>query len=80
MNARLIAHEENPPRPTKTEPGCSRVWELDGPDVIVQFYDDVDGTLAAAVAPCYAPPGEGFGRMPKAVLLEAAQTLLEGER
>ena len=78
MNARLITHEDNPD--SGVLGGCARVWDLDGPDVIVQFYDDPNGALAAAVAPCYAPAGERFGRMPKAVLLEAARALLGGER
>lgn len=78
MSARLIAHEDTPD--TREWDGCARIWDVDGPDVIVQFYEDADGTLATAVAPCVAPSGERFGRIPKVVLLEAADALRGGAR
>ncbi|MGH8897336.1 MAG: hypothetical protein ACRDZ4_10025 [Egibacteraceae bacterium] len=51
--------------------GCVRVW-VEGDDVLVQVYREDP----ARIAPCSIPDGEVFGRMPRAVFMEAARKLM----
>ncbi len=57
---------------------CPAVYDTGGGDLIIRAYTDVDPAHAAAVGPL--PDGELLGRVPRAMLLEAAHRLkLEGE-
>jgi hypothetical protein len=52
---------------------CPAVYDTDGTDLIVRAYADIDPEHATAVGPL--PAGELLGRIPRAVLLEAAHHL-----